>query len=138
MVALAVSPDDVPPPEPVVDDELVTLAPAVVVVPVVTFEVPPVVVVPLELFAAPVVLTVCVVPFEVLPLEVLTVDPDVWAAALPVVFPEVVVPSVPESLLAGSLPQWTSRAREVNETRKREEVRLSIAVLKGKRTESHA
>lgn len=137
MVALAVSADDdVAPPEPVVDDELVAVGPAaLVVVPEVTFDVPLAVVLPAAVFAAPVVLVVCVVVFEVLSVEVLAAVADVWVIPPVVVLPAVGVPSVPGSSLAGSLPQWTSRAREVKETRKREEVRLSIAVLKGKRTE---
>jgi len=115
----------------------VVVGPALVVLVDVTFAVPLVVLLLLEVFAAFVAFVVCVVPFDVVPFDVVAAVPEVTVFPLVVVLPAVGVPSVPVSLLAGSLPQWTKRTREVSETKQREEVRLSIAVLKGKRTESH-
>src|SRR5688572_32697778 len=47
------------------------------------------------------------------------------------------VPAVLGSSAAGSLLQLTRSVREVSERKKREGVRLSIAFLKGKRSEEH-
>ena len=143
MVDVAVS--DVAPPAPLVT-EVEVLSPLVVELPVVELAALPVVLVtplaPVVLFAALVVLVVCVVPFEVL----LLTPALVALADCPVVTAPPVVPMLPAavgvpsvvggSLAAGSLLQWTRSVREVSERKKREEVRLSIAFLKGKRTAS--
>lgn len=139
MVEVAVS--DVLPPAPVVADVEV-LSPLVVELPVVALAAPPVVLVVCVapvVFAAPVVLVVCVVPFEVLAAALAaTVDCPVVAAppVVPMLPAAVGVPSLVVSSAAGSLLQLTRRVREVSERKKREGVRLSIAFLKGKRTES--
>lgn len=120
---------------PVVVTEPVVV-PAPVVLLDVTFAASPVVLLPADVFVTLAALVVCAAPFEVVvPFEVVAPAAAVCVAVPVVVLPAVGVPLVPGSSLAGSLLQCR-RARDVSETKKREGVRLSIAVLKGKRTES--